>query len=95
MAWKKNDTYYMARQVEGFGLVCRSLKTTRKDTAIRREGAVLALHDAGKDWLIREWLRGETSIEELYRINRDGKEQRAVAEIEDSEVPTLTKPEII
>lgn len=57
--------YYFRRTLGGIGRVYQSLGTDRKGLARRREEALVAAHRQGHHDLVRAWMEGEVSIEEV------------------------------
>lgn len=71
-AKRSNGRYYLKRQVPGFGKLRRSLHTERKAVARRREEALLALAEQGRQEVIQAWLDGEITLLEIVEAREGG-----------------------
>lgn len=67
-----NGRYYTKRIIPGFGKVRRSLRTERKNVARRREEALLALAEQGRQKVVRAWLDGNLKLVEIVEAWETG-----------------------
>lgn len=65
--------YYFEHEIPGRGRVARSLGTSDRRTAERRENRLLELLEKGRADLVRAWLDGQVTLRQLRQANTDEK----------------------